>query len=105
MRPYFLKILTPEKKIYDGEVVSLTVTCENGQLTVLAGHAPMLAALVEGPITIQTKRETIRGTGGGGVLRVDYGEVAVLVRFLKWDGDETAEETAAKSAVESDMTL
>lgn len=38
MKVYQLGILTPEKKIYSDTVVSITVSGENGQLTVLAGH-------------------------------------------------------------------
>lgn len=58
MRVYLLKILTPEKRIYESQVVSVTVTGANGRLTVLAGHAPMVAMLTEGPIIIRTEQET-----------------------------------------------
>lgn len=72
-------ILTPKERLYGGEVVSVTVAAADGRLTVLAGHAPMLALLAEGPIVIRTERGTIQGVAGRGILRVDRGETAVMV--------------------------
>lgn len=88
MRDYQLKILTPEKRIYDGQVISITVTGLDGRLTVLAGHAPMLAMLSEGSIVIRTAQETIKGVTGRGLLRVDRDETAVMVHAFRWDGEE-----------------
>lgn len=89
MSVYQLKILTPEKKIYESRVISVTVTGAGGRLTVLAGHAPMAAVLAEGPIIIRTEQETIEGVTGHGMLWVDRNEAAVMVHGFRWAGDET----------------
>lgn len=102
MRVYLLKILTPEKRIYESRVVSITVTGAEGRLSVLAGHAPMVAMLAEGPIMIRTEQETIEGVAGRGLLRVDRNETAVMVHAFQWNGDE-AEMLPAEDASADDM--
>ncbi len=46
-------IVSPEKIIYQGEVISLIVPSESGYLGVLADHAPLLANLASGKITLK----------------------------------------------------
>ena len=88
MRLYRLKILTPEKKIYDGEIRSATFMCEDGLLTVLARHAPMAALLSEGQVVIRKEDDTIIGTAGRGVLQAGQNECAVMVRSFRWNSDD-----------------
>ena len=94
MRLYRLKILTPEKKVYDSEVRSATFMCEDGLLTVLARHAPMAALLSEGSVVIRKEDETVIGTAGKGVLQAGQNECAVMVRSFSWNSgdEETADE-------------
>ena len=105
MSVFQLKILTPEKKIFDGTVASITVHGENGQLTVLAGHAPMAGVIAKGPIIIRTKNETLTGVSGKGVLQVSRNEAAVLVHFFKWDGDESEDENIPEKGRGDDLML
>ena len=105
MKTYPLKVLMPAKRIYNGDVVSMTVTCEDGQLSVLAGHMPMVAMLVEGPLTIQTQQETMEGVGGRGVLQVSRDEVTVMIHAFAWSGDETAIETNIDKSAADDIAL
>ena len=103
MSSYVLKILLPEKKIYDGEVTSIMATCEDGPLTVLAGHAPMTAMLVEGPLVVKTEQEVLEGIAGRGVLQVARNEAVLMVHSFKWDGD--AAEDVISQASGNDMML
>ena len=97
MKTFALKILQPDKKIYDGEAVSITVNCENGQLSVLAGHEPMAAKLVEGPFILRTEKETLEGTAGHGLLFVDRNETAVMVYSFAFADDNEAEELISET--------
>ena len=103
MSLYNLKILTPEKKIFNDEVSSITVTSKHGLLTVLARHAPMVAALAEGPIVVKTKNETITGRAGNGILQVARNECAVMVHSFKWNNDELTKVTDEEMDVINDM--
>ncbi len=46
-------IVTPEKTIYSGTGLSLVVPSESGYLGILADHAPLIANLVSGRITLK----------------------------------------------------
>lgn len=105
MSEYQLRILTPNKKIFDDKAVSITVTGESGQLTVLAGHAPMVAILVKGPIIIRTEKETLEGETGPGVLQVENNMAAVLVHTFQWDGGESEVQNTKEEARTDDLIL
>ncbi len=47
-----LDLVTPEKSLFSGEVISVTAPSEYGSFQVLKNHAPMLAALGEGEIKL-----------------------------------------------------
>lgn len=49
---YQLSIVTPERSVFDGEVSSSTLPGQTGYLGVWAHHAPMVAALVPGTLTV-----------------------------------------------------
>lgn len=104
MSVYLLKILTPEKRIYESSVISITVTGAEGRLTVLAGHETMAAVLTEGPIIIRTDQEIIEGVTGRGLLWVDHNEAAVMVHAFQWAA-EAGETPPAKEAAVKDLLL
>ena len=84
MNTYRLKIVTPEKKLFDGEVLSVTVPGADGLLTVLAGHEAMVALLNPGIITIRTAENDLEGEAGPGFLEVSHNEAAVMIRAFHW---------------------
>jgi F-type H+-transporting ATPase subunit epsilon len=66
-RKFKVEIVTPEKLVFSGEVESLVVPADRGYLGVLAGHAPLLAALQPGEIVMKggPSGETRYATSGG----------------------------------------
>ena len=52
-----LKILTPEKIVWDGDVESVLVPGEDGFFEVLKGHAPILSSLAPGNMRIVTAKK------------------------------------------------
>lgn len=103
MSVFQLKILTTEKAIYDSQVVSITAAGADGRLTVLAGHAPMVAMLTEGVLKIRTEQGTLEGITGRGILRVDRDETAVMVHAFKWADDDTEELSAESGSVKDGL--
>lgn len=49
-----LKIITPDKLFLEKEVDSVTLSGETGQMTILPGHAAMLASLKPGKFYTRT---------------------------------------------------
>ena len=88
MNTYRFSILTPDKKCFEDTVASIIVSGENGQFTILAQHTPMVALLVEGPISIRTNTQTRMGQVGSGILQVGREETVALVHSFHWDGEE-----------------
>jgi F-type H+-transporting ATPase subunit epsilon len=79
-----LAILTPEKKIFDGPIVSLIVPAELGYLGVLANHAPLIASLKTGRIIIRTTRATtVFENLAKGFLEVGRERTSIVIENIK----------------------
>ncbi len=66
-----LNILTPELKVFSGEVISVQLCGTDGKFEILNNHAPMIASIVEG--TVKIKKES-----GKQVFKLKSGIVEVL---------------------------
>jgi len=53
MKSFTLKIAKLDKELFDGEVVSLTVPAESGEMTLLANHTPTIAKLKAGTLRVK----------------------------------------------------
>ena len=81
-KEYQLQIFTQEKKIYDDRVTSIIVPGADGYLGVLANHAPLLAALGEGKLTVKTNTSQSEYKIAGGFLEVRDNVATMLVDRL-----------------------
>ena len=82
MADYQLKINTQEKKVFEGAVTSLIVPGSEGYLGVLANHAPLLALLGQGKLTIRKGAETSEFQISGGFLEVHHNQATILADSL-----------------------
>ena len=74
-------IYSSDRIIYEGRAVSLIAPCAAGFLGVLANHAPLVAKLSSGKITIRTQEgnsSTIESSSGG-FLQVLQNQVTLLL--------------------------
>jgi F-type H+-transporting ATPase subunit epsilon len=81
-KTYQLDIVTPEKTVYGGEVCSATLPGDGGYLGVWANHAPMVAALVPGSLTLHegaSEVPTALYAVGGGFAEVSENKMVLLV--------------------------
>lgn len=69
-----LEILTPEKKIYSGDVYGVQMPGISGSFEVLEKHAPMIAALQEGKLKVLKDRLN----GDARFFQIQSGFVEVL---------------------------
>jgi F-type H+-transporting ATPase subunit epsilon len=74
-----VKILTPEKSIFDAKADEIILTTVEGRVGILDHHAPLLASLNKGMIMIRigTKWQEIQGSKG--LLEVQKNLVTVLL--------------------------
>ncbi len=52
----FLEIITPEKKIYEGEIKRIRVPGTKGLFEILNNHAPVISTLDKGTIRVIDKK-------------------------------------------------
>ena len=50
MKTFHLEILSPERSFYTGECLSLVVPISDGMLGIMAGRAPLTAAIADGEV-------------------------------------------------------
>lgn len=76
-----LEILTPEKKIYSGDVYGVQMPGVNGLFQVLDMHAPIVSALAKGNLKIfqDNKTNIINYSIQGGFVEVFNNKATVLV--------------------------
>jgi F-type H+-transporting ATPase subunit epsilon len=80
MASFHLHITTPEGNNWDGDAVSVKAAGTEGSFGVLANHAPMIAALKPGILTVRGEDETIRYYATGeGVLEVRTDKMVVVL--------------------------
>jgi F-type H+-transporting ATPase subunit epsilon len=74
-------IYSSDQILYEGEAISLMVPSVLGYLGVLAGHAPLIAKLSSGKITIQTRQGNTRviDSSVGGFLQVLHNQATILL--------------------------
>lgn len=75
-----LEILTPEKKLYSGNVYGVQLPGTSGLFEVLDKHAPMVSALGKGNLKILVdKKETTSFSIQSGFVEVLNNKATVLV--------------------------
>ena len=74
----FLEILTPEKKIFEGNVTSATFPGADGSFQVLDNHAPLISLLKEGVVEYKSKEASQKLVITGGVVEVLKNKVVLL---------------------------
>lgn len=96
-----LKIITPERKAYEGEVIDLTTENDIGRLEILPNHVPMVTSIVPTVTTFTTvdgkKLKLFTSTG---VLKIEKNELDLLSEDVQWpqEIDVSRAEEAKKKA-------
>lgn len=79
-----ITVLTPDKEIFKGAIVSVKVPAVSGQFQVLKNHAPIVSALSKGDVTVVKEGgEKLKLTIEKGFIEVLNNEVSLLVQGVK----------------------
>jgi F-type H+-transporting ATPase subunit epsilon len=73
-----LEILTPDKKIFEGEVTIATFPGSDGSFQVMDNHAPLISLLKEGMVEYKSKESSQKLMITGGVVEVLKNKVILL---------------------------
>jgi len=78
----YLELITPDKKVFEGEVISASFPGSLGSFEVLNNHAPIISSLDKGNVKIKTTKETLTYLVEGGVVEVLQNKVVVLAEKI-----------------------
>lgn len=79
-----LEIITPEKQFLETQAEAVTVKCPDGELTVLKGHQPMIAAISIGELKIKENGQWRSAIGSQGFMEVRPDEVIIFTQACEW---------------------
>ena len=88
-----LEIVTPEKKVFDDSVDSVTVPTASGEAGILPNHAPLVSALKPGILSYSNKGTVDKLAVSGGFVEISSNKVSVLT-----DSAQSADEIDAAAA-------
>jgi F-type H+-transporting ATPase subunit epsilon len=79
-----IEIITPDKKIFEGDIKSVRVPGKKGSFQVLKDHAPIISTLEKGPVIIIEETGTEkRFEIEGGVIEVKSNKIILLADSVK----------------------
>ena len=78
-----LEIISPDKKIYEGEVKSVKLPGSQGSFVVLNNHAPIISTLGKGQIKVVDEKENTKFFNvKSGVVEVINNKITVLAELV-----------------------
>lgn len=96
-----LEVLTPKREFYSGDAEAVTFLLDDGEMTVLPEHEPMLAALKPGELKIKTEQGWKSAFASDGFVEVRPDETLIFVQACEWPEEidsAKAEETRQRAA-------
>jgi F-type H+-transporting ATPase subunit epsilon len=79
-----IEIITPDKKIFEGEIKSVRVPGKKGSFQVLKDHAPIISTLDNGPVMIvDEENKEINYEISGGVIEVKANVIILLADSVR----------------------
>ena len=74
-----IEIITPDSRIYSGDILSVRVPGKKGSFQVLKDHAHIISTLDQGPVIIEDEKGlVIRYEITGGVIEVKKNKIILL---------------------------
>ncbi len=98
MPTFFLEVLTPERKFYSAEAEEVIFRTVDGEMGVLAKHAPTVVAVDVGPIKIKAEGKWIEALVTEGFAEIMPDKVVVLTDTAEYP--EEIDFNRAKAAKE-----
>lgn len=74
----YLEIMTPEKKVFEGNVTIATFPGADGSFQIMDNHAPLISLLKEGVVEYRSKEASQSVNITGGVVEVLKNKVILL---------------------------
>ena len=99
-----VRVITPDKTVWDQPVQEVILPSSTGQLGILPGHAPLLTVLDIGVMRVRGEKEWTSIAVNGGFAEVEKNQVKVLVNGAQL-GSTIDKETARSEYSASQTAL
>ena len=79
-----LRIITPERQIFDKEVDMVSIRTPLGERGILPGHAPMVCALVDSTVNIKIGSDLIKASVMSGFAEISQRLITIVSDVAEW---------------------
>ena len=102
MKLFNLKIFTPEREFFDGDVEAVTANAPDGSIMILADHAPLIMPVCIGNIGIKRDGKWESSVNSEGFMEVRHDGVLIFIQACEHPDeiDELRAEEAKQRAEE-----
>lgn len=101
MEQFKLRIITPDRVFYEGNVKMVEFNTTEGEIGVLPGHIPMTVVIKPGILTITEEEETKTAALHAGFVEILQDSVTVLAEIVEWPTEiDTERAEAARQRAE-----
>lgn len=113
-RAFSLKIITPERVFYEGDVTMVELNTTEGEMGIYKEHVPLTVILKPGILTITEEGDQIKEAAlHAGFAEVLQDKVTIMAEIIEWpseidisraeDAKRRAEERLASKTPETDV--
>jgi len=81
---FHLDILIPERIFFSDNVETVNVKTPGGEIGILSGHMPLVAAIDVGPIRIKKDGEWLEAFLSGGYIEILQNSVTIIADTAEW---------------------
>ena len=81
---FFLEIMTPERQFFSGQAEALTLLTTDGEITIMANHAGMVAPIEVGTLRILTDGEWKEAANSEGFLETGFNHTVIFTQSCEW---------------------
>ena len=82
-----LRIITPDRDFYEGEVSMVEFNTTEGEIGVLKGHIPLTVVVAPGIITLHEAEETKEAALHAGFAEILPDSVVVMAEIIEWPSE------------------
>lgn len=99
---FTLRIITPDRVFYEGEVSMVEFNTTEGEIGILKRHVPTTVIISPGILTITEEEETREAALHAGFAEILQDKVVIMAEIVEWpqEIDEQRAEEARKRAEE-----
>lgn len=100
-RNFRLKVITPERVFYEGDVHMVEFNTTEGEIGIYKGHVPMTVIVSPGILTISENSQTKNAALHTGFVEILQDKVTVLAEIIEWPAEiDKKRAEAAKARAE-----